>query len=197
MEQFPHLQRERNPPGHQNHRCTERQHQKLHTRPAPRGVQNRSQIITVADDKTRDLTGPSPFRIFYFWFGLTKKGHPELFLALIPKGRSCRRPMPMPGIGGGEGRRPAREVAAVQQRGSGGIPYSSFREFEWMQIKSFLSQHHYCIKCLLGLPQQASIALSPRAHLAFAAHFTAVRLHHRNTRTGDYRSTSTNHRMDS
>ena len=98
----------------------------------------------------------------------------------------------MPGIGGGEGRRPAREVAAVQQRGSGGIPYStgSFREFEWMQIKSFLSQHHYCIKCLLGLPQQVSITfsqqtsitlsqqtsieLSPRARLAFAAHFSCA-----------------------
>jgi hypothetical protein len=77
--------------------------------------------------------------------------------------------MPMPGIGGGEGRRPAREVAAVQQRGSGGIPYSSFREFEWMQIKSFLSQHHYCIKCLLGLPQPSEHhVFSTNEHHAFS-----------------------------
>jgi len=80
MEQSPHLQRERNPPGHQNLRltaalrdnakssCTQDRRLEIW-----RAKQDRSQIITVADDKTRDLTGPSPFRIFYFWLVLTKR----------------------------------------------------------------------------------------------------------------------------
>jgi len=62
-------------------RCYARQHHqvvalKTGTKRRWRAKKDRSQIITVADDRTRDLTGPSPFRIFYFWFGAQYKKRP-------------------------------------------------------------------------------------------------------------------------